>query len=50
MRLPITRSPRWGDIAERFTPYTGPLYNRHGREVRPAIVSPYAGGPVRPCC
>lgn len=34
----------------RFVPYTGPLYNRHGREITPARVSPYSGGPLRPCC
>jgi hypothetical protein len=49
MRFSLTRSPARPDLA-RVVPYTGPLYNRHGREIAPAIVSPYAGGPVRPCC
>lgn len=48
--LSILSAPARADKLARVTPYTGPLYNRHGREVIPAMQSPYAGGPVRPCC
>lgn len=33
----------------RAVPYTGPLYNAHGREIAPAQSEAMAARPVRPC-